>query len=250
MHIYSLHCFDKSGSIVFRRDFEAEHNSEARLIAGAICDACSDEHHRFELWKDDLPVADGKTLGALLDDEGLSPRARQAVRHALIALLDSDWRVSHSRRLRGKVGAWEAGDAVPPPRTVGAGPHMRRLHRGVEYAVQSMDGVRWSWTAHLGDAEAKTLAGSLHGDKSDAVRLCMEAIDEALREASVPATSRTARSASSPAAAPAIGTPMSGRTILIADDEAMFRDAVALSLQAVRVQGVCKPPTGKRRWRS
>ncbi|HXL70427.1 MAG TPA: response regulator [Rhizomicrobium sp.] len=239
MHIYSLHCFDKSGATVFRRDFEAEHNSEARLIAGAICDACSDEHHRFELWKDDLPVADGKTLGALLDDGGLSPRARQAVRHTLIALLGSDWRVSHSRRLRGKVGAWsaETGDAMPPPRTVGVGPHMRRFHRGVEYAVQSPDGVRWSWTAHLGDEEAKTLAGSLHGDKSDAVRLCMEAIDEALREASVPATSRTARNTSSPAAtpvigAPAMGTPISGRTVLIADDEAMFRDAVALSLQA------------------
>jgi CheY-like chemotaxis protein len=229
MHIYSLHCFDKSGSIVFRRDFEAEHNSEARLIAGAICDACSDEHHRFELWKDDFPVADGKTLGALLDDGGLSPRARQAVRHTLIALLGSDWRVSHSRRLRGKVGAWaaETGDAMPPPRTVG--PHMRRLHRGVEYAVQSPDGVRWSWTAHLGDEDAKTLAGSLHGDKSDAVRLCMEAIDEALREASVPATSRTARATSSPRP---LSAQANGRTILIADDEAMFRDAVALSLQA------------------
>ena len=82
----------------FAATFEAEHNSEARLIAGAICDACSDEHHRFELWKDDLPVADGKTLGAPLDDGGLSPRALQAVRHALIALLNSDWRVSHSRR--------------------------------------------------------------------------------------------------------------------------------------------------------
>jgi CheY-like chemotaxis protein len=231
MHIYSLHCFDKSGATVFRRDFEAEHNSEARLIAGAICDACSDEHHRFELWKDDLPVADGKTLGALLDDGGLSPRARQAVRHTLIALLGSDWRVSHSRRLRGKVGAWsaETGDAMPPPRTVGVGPHMRRFHRGVEYAVQSPDGVRWSWTAHLGDEEAKTRAGSLHGDKSDAVRLCMEAIDEALREASVPATSRTARNTSSPRP---LSAPANGRTILIADDEAMFRDAVALSLQA------------------
>jgi CheY-like chemotaxis protein len=231
MHIYSLHCFDKSGATVFRRDFEAEHNSEARLIAGAICDACSDEHHRFELWKDDLPVADGKTLGALLDDGGLSPRARQAVRHTLIALLGSDWRVSHSRRLRGKVGAWsaETGDAMPPPRTVGVGPHMRRFHRGVQYAVQSPDGVRWSWTAHLGDEEAKTRAGSLHGDKSDAVRLCMEAIDEALREASVPATSRTARNTSSPRP---LSAPANGRTILIADDEAMFRDAVALSLQA------------------
>lgn len=232
MHIYSLHCFDKAGAIVFRRDFEAEHNSEARLIAGAICDACSDEHHRFELWKDDLPVADGKTLGAPLDDGGLSPRALQAVRHALIALLNSDWRVSHSRRLRGKVGAWgaEAGDATPPPRTVGFAPQMRRLHRGVEYAVQSPDGVRWNWTAQLGDAEGKTLAGSLHGDKADAIRLCMEAIDEALREASVPATSRTAKSMAAPAIM-APGTPTRARTVLIAEDEAMFRDAVALSLQ-------------------
>jgi hypothetical protein len=115
MHIYSLHCFDQLDSTVFRHTFEAEHNSEARLIAGAICDACSDEHHRFQLWKDDLPLADGKTLGALLDDGGLSPRAQQTVRLALIALLNSDWRVSHSRKLRGKVGAWaaEAGDAVP-----------------------------------------------------------------------------------------------------------------------------------------
>src|ERR1700722_18526641 len=235
MHIYSLQCFDNAGSTVFRHAFEAEHNSEARLIAGAICDACSDEHHRFELWKDDLPVADGKTLGAPLDDGALSPRARQAVRHALIALLNSDWRVSHSRRLRGKIGAWaaEARDAMPPPRTVGVGPHMRRLHRGVEYAVQSPDGVRWSWTAHLGDAEAKTLGGSLHGDKPDAIRLCMEAIDEALREASIPATSMAAKSGTGPAiAASAIGTPASARHILIAEDEAMFRDAVVLSLQA------------------
>jgi CheY-like chemotaxis protein len=232
MHIYSLHCFDKSGSTVFRHSFDAEHNSEARLIAGAICDACSDEHHRFQLWKDDLPVADGKTLGVPLDDGGLSPRARQAIRLALIALLNSDWRVSHSRRLRVKVSAWtaEAGDAVPPLRAVGA--EMRRLHRGVAYEVQSPDGVRWNWTAHLGDANAKTMAGSLHGDKSDAIRLCMEAIDEALRGASIPATSSAATSATAPPAAPAIGTPISARTILIADDEAMFRDAVALSLEA------------------
>src|ERR1700735_1935018 len=105
---YRLYCFDREGAIVCRDDFEADSNVEAKGIAGAICDACSDEHHRFELWKDDLPVADGRTLGAPLDDGGLSPRARQAVRHALIALLNSDWRVSHSRRLRGKVGAWAA----------------------------------------------------------------------------------------------------------------------------------------------
>ena len=236
MHIYSLRCFDLSGSLVFRHIFEAEHNPEAKLIAGAICDACSDEHHRFELWDNDLRLAGGTTLGASLDDEGLSPRARQKIRHALIALLDSDWRVSHSRRLRGKVGAWEAGDAVPPPRTVGAGPHMRRLHRGVEYAVQSPDGVRWSWTAQLGDAEAKTLAGSLHGDKSDAVRLCMEAIDEALREASVPPRASAPLPVAGPVARPVARPPAvataDARTILIADDEAMFRDAVALSLQA------------------
>jgi CheY-like chemotaxis protein len=236
MHIYSLHCFDKTGSTVFRRDFEAEHNSEARLIAGAICDACSDEHHRFELWKDDLPVADGRTRGAALDDGGLSPRALQAVRHALIALLNSDWRVSHSRRLRGKVGAWaaEAGEAVPPARTVGATPQMRRLHRGVEYAVQSPDGVRWNWTAQLGNADGKMLAGSLHGDKSDAVRLCMEAIDEALREATVPATSRAAHNASLVRAlgAAAADARADARHILIAEDEVMLRDAVVQSLEA------------------
>lgn len=229
MDIYSLHCFDKSGATVFRRDFQAEHNSEARLIAGAICDACSDEHHRFELWKGDFPVADGDTLGAALDDGGLSPRARQAVRHALIALLNSDWQVSHSRRLRGQVGAWAAEAGAAPLRE--AGPHMRRLHRGVAYDVQSQDGMRWTWTAALRNADGKTLAGSLHGDKSDAVRLCMEAIDEELRSTAIPATSRTAQSAP-PLAAPAIVMPVDARTILIADDEAMFRDAVALTLQA------------------
>src|ERR1700729_2308263 len=175
MHIYSLHCFDQAGAPVFQHTFKAEHNSEARLIAGAICDACSDEHHRFELWKDDLPVADGSTLGAPLDDGALSPRARQAVRHALIALLNSDWRVSHSRRLRGKVGAWaaEAGDTVQP--VDAPGPHMRRLHRDVAYELQSLDGVRWTWTAALRRADGKALTGSLYGGKSDAVRLCMEA---------------------------------------------------------------------------
>jgi len=229
MHIYSLHCFDQVGSPVFHHTFKAEHNSEARLIAGAICDACSDEHHRFELWKDDLPVADGKTLGAPLDDGGLSPRARQVVRHALIALLNSDWRVSHSRRLRGKIGAWaaEAVDTVQP--IPAADPHMRRLHRDVEYELQSPDGVRWSWTAALRTADGKTLAGSLHGGKADAVRLCMEAIDEALREATVPATLLADKSTSRP---PHPMAPADLRTILIAEDEAMFRDAVALTLQA------------------
>jgi CheY-like chemotaxis protein len=230
MHIYSLHCFDKSGSTVFRRDFEAEHNSEARLIAGAICDACSDEHHRFELWKDDFPVADGKTLGAPLDDGGLSPRARQAVRHALIALLNSDWRASHSRRLRGKISAWAAEADAPPPLHI-AGPPMRRHHRGVAYELQSPDGMRWTWTAALRNADAKTLAGSLHGDKSDAIRLCMEAIDEELRSTAIPATSAAAKSISRPPHPP-VEAPADMRTVLIADDEAMFRDAVALSLQA------------------
>ena len=228
MHIYSLRCFDKSGATVFRRDFEAEHNSEARLIAGAICDACSDEHHSFQLWKDDLPLADGKTLGAPLDDGGLSPRARQAIRHALIALLNSDWRVSHSRRLRGTVGAWaaEAQDAAP---LRVAGPHMRRLHRDVAYDVQSPDGMRWTWTAALRNADGKTLAGSLHGDKSDAIKLCMEAIDEELRSMAIPATSLAATATFSPRP---LAAPASARHILIADDEAMFRDAVVLSLQA------------------
>jgi len=229
MDIYSLHCFDKSGSTVFRRDFEAEHNSEARLIAGAICDACSDEHHCFELWKDDFPVADGKTLGASLDDGGLSPRARQAVRHALIALLNSEWRVSHSRRLRDKIGAWAAEADAAQLRV--AGPHMRRLHRGVEYDVQSPDGMRWTWTAALRNADGKTLAGSLHGDKSDAVRLCMEAIDEQLRSTAIPAISAPAKSVAGPLQPP-LKSPADARTILIADDEAMFRDAVALTLQA------------------
>jgi len=240
---YSLHCFDREGALVFRHSFEAEHNPEAKLIADAICDACSDTHHRFELWKGDLPLAGGRTLGSLANDGGLSPRARQTVRLALIALLNSDWRVSHSRRLRGKVGAWAlgegadaaaAGDAAPARQdlpVMGGEPQMRRLHRGVEYTVRSLDGVRWSWTATLRKADGKAIVGSLNGSKADAIKMCVEAIDEELSGMGVPAAA--------PAPAPSLAPPLNqaqvsgdGRTILIAEDERMFRDAVAQSLEA------------------
>jgi len=91
---YRLYCFDREGAIVCRDDFEADNNVEARGIASAICDACSDEHHAYELWKDDLPIAGGQTLASVLQ-----------VDHE-IALRNSYWRVSQSRRLSQRLQAW------------------------------------------------------------------------------------------------------------------------------------------------
>ena len=83
---YRLYCFDRDGAIVCRDDFEADNNVEAKGIASAICDACSDEHYTYELWKGDLPIAGGQTLASVLQVGGLSAKARQIVIDHEIAL--------------------------------------------------------------------------------------------------------------------------------------------------------------------
>jgi|SRR5665213_65792 len=103
---YRLYCFDREGGMVCRVDFEADSNVEARGIASAICDACSDEHHAYELWKDDLPIAGGETLAAVLQVGGLSAKAQQTVVDQEIALRNSYWRVSQSRKLSERLQAW------------------------------------------------------------------------------------------------------------------------------------------------
>lgn len=103
---YRLYCFDRTGSVVCRDDFEADNNVEAKAIASAICDSCSDEHHRYELWKDDLPIESGETLASVLRVGGLSAKAQQTVADHEIALRNSFWRVSQSRRLSERVEAW------------------------------------------------------------------------------------------------------------------------------------------------
>jgi len=103
---YRLYCFDRAGSIVCRDDFEAENNAEARAIASAICDACSDEHHTYELWKGDLPIEAGETMNAVLYVGGLSAKAQQTVVDHEIALRDSFWRVGQSRKLNARIEEW------------------------------------------------------------------------------------------------------------------------------------------------
>lgn len=103
---YRLYCYDRTGSLVCRDDFEAENNGEAKAIASAICDACSDVHHRFELWKGDLPIDGGETLCSVLRVGGLSDRARKTVIDHEKALMESSWRVCESRRLSERVQAW------------------------------------------------------------------------------------------------------------------------------------------------
>lgn len=99
MSNYRLYCFDRARRIVCRDDFDADNRAEARAIARAICDACSDEHYSYELWKDDLPIESGVTLASVLRVGGLSDRARQTVLAHEIALKNSSWAVSRSRRL-------------------------------------------------------------------------------------------------------------------------------------------------------
>jgi Zn ribbon nucleic-acid-binding protein len=65
------------GSVVFRDNFEAENSADAKAIAGAICDACADEHHSHELWKGDLPIESSETLSAELRAQELSAAARK-----------------------------------------------------------------------------------------------------------------------------------------------------------------------------
>ena len=116
MSYYSLYCFDVMGSVVFRDNFEAENSADAKAIAGAICDACADEHHSHELWKGDLPIESSETLSPELRAQELSAAARKIAQDRMIALRNSSWPVNRSRRLAERIAAWALGPTpVPQP---------------------------------------------------------------------------------------------------------------------------------------
>ena len=111
---------------------------------------------------------------------------------------------------------------------------MRRIRRDVEYIVHSPDGVHWTWLAYLRTAAGEPLQGTVNGTETVAVKLCAAAIDEALAE--IAARRAQSQSASVVSFAPTHGplladTPPAARHVLVAEDEAMFRDAAVESLR-------------------
>jgi hypothetical protein len=106
MSYYSLYCFDLMGSVVFRDNFEAENSAEAKAIAGAICDACADEHHSHELWKGDLPIESSEASAPGIQVPELSAAARKMAQDRMIALRKSSWPVNRSRWLAETIAAW------------------------------------------------------------------------------------------------------------------------------------------------
>ncbi|HUO01511.1 MAG TPA: hypothetical protein VMU31_01945, partial [Rhizomicrobium sp.] len=143
MSNYSLYCFDLSGSVVCRDNFEAESNAEAKGIAGAICDACADEHHSYELWKGDLPIESGETM-ALANILPLGEKARKIAHDHMIALRNSSWPVSRSHRLSERIAAWALDPEGAQLVTGIDRRRMRQFRRGIEYSVHSQDGVHWT----------------------------------------------------------------------------------------------------------
>lgn len=86
------------------RQFRCREQCQARAIAGAIREACADEHRSYELWKDDLPIDREETLAAP-EAGGLNGTARKIVLNRMIALCNSAWPIAKSRRLREKIEA-------------------------------------------------------------------------------------------------------------------------------------------------
>ncbi|HEX4106027.1 MAG TPA: response regulator [Rhizomicrobium sp.] len=232
MSYYSLYCFDLMGSVVFRDNFEADNNAEAKAIAGAICDACADEHHSHELWKGDLPIESGETFDPEIQAHELSMAARKTAQDRMIALRNSSWLVSRSPRLAERIAAWALGPDTDP--TVPSDRRMRQFRRGIEFSVHSSDGVHWTWLADLKTNEGERMQGTVNGTKAVALRLCIAAIDETLSEKVAGPPQPSARSAIQPLEHPMrlADTPPTGRQVLVAEDEAMFRDAAVESLKA------------------
>ena len=111
---------------------------------------------------------------------------------------------------------------------------MRRIRRDIEFIVHSPDGVRWTWLAYLRTATGEPLQGTVNGTETVAVKLCTAAIDEALAE--MAARQAESKSASVVSFAPSHGpfladAPLAARHVLVAEDEAMFRDAAVESLR-------------------
>jgi CheY-like chemotaxis protein len=231
MSYYSLYCFDVMGSVVFRDNFEADNSAEAKAIAGVICDACADEHHSHELWKGDLPIESSETPGPESQAQELGAAARKIALDRMIALRNSSWPVNRSRRLAERIAAWALGPDRDP-----AAPNdrrMRQFRRGIEFSVHSLDGVHWTWLADLRTNEGERMQGTVNGTKAVAIRLCIAAVDETLGERPTGKTP-AAKTEIQPAAhlMRLSDTPPGGCQILIAEDEAMFRDAAVESLKA------------------
>jgi CheY-like chemotaxis protein len=95
--------------------------------------------------------------------------------------------------------------------------------------------VRWTWLAYLKTAAGEPLQGTVNGTETVAVKLCIAAIDEALAE--VAARKAEFKAASVVKFAPTHGPLLAdaapaARHVLVAEDEAMFRDAAVESLKA------------------
>ncbi|HZQ41371.1 MAG TPA: response regulator [Rhizomicrobium sp.] len=242
MSNYSLYCFDILGSVVCRDNFEADSNAEAKAIAGAICDACADEHHSHELWKGDLPIAGGETLALAFDAVALNAKGRKTVHDHMIALSNSSWPAGRSRRLRQSIAARalepQKAESAPPPQAaapIARSFETRRVRRGIEFSIHSTDGKHWTWLAGLKTSEGERMQGTVTGSRAVAIKLCIAAIDESLSEtaavkAPLPPEAPMSRASAPPArlgdAAP------EARQVLVAEDEAMFREAAAESLKA------------------
>jgi CheY-like chemotaxis protein len=161
----------------------------------------------------------------------LSAAARKIAQDRMIALRNSSWPVNRSRRLAETIAAWALGPGTSP-----AAEHdrrMRQFRRGIEFSVHSLDGVHWTWLADLRTNEGERMQGTVNGTKAVAIRLCIAAIDETLGERAtgkIPA----AQTDIQPVAhlMRLADTPPGGCQILIAEDEAMFRDAAVEALKA------------------
>jgi hypothetical protein len=58
---------------------------------------------------------------------------------------------------------------------------MRRIRRDVEFAVDSADGLHWTWQARLA-RDGQPLGGTISGSQAVALKACIAAIDEALSD--------------------------------------------------------------------
>ena len=233
MSIYSLYCFDPLGSLVCRDNFEAESNADAKAIAGAIFAACADEHHSHELWKGDFPIESGETVASQTSAQELSTKARKIAQDRMIALRNSSWPVSRSPRLSETIAAW----ALNPENSSAAegDRRMRQFRRGIEFSVHSPDCVHWTWLADLRTNEGEQMQGTVNGTRAVAIRLCIAAIDETLSERAAGIALMAEQAALPGQAASSMrfaGAPRAVRQILVAEDEAMFRDAAVESLKA------------------
>ncbi|HWF65370.1 MAG TPA: response regulator [Rhizomicrobium sp.] len=239
MSNYSLYCFDILGSVVCRDNFDADSNTEAKAIAGAICDACADEHHSHELWKGDLPIAGGETLAFAFDAAALNAKGLKTAHDHMVALRNSSWPAGRSRRLRERIAAFEPQKEEPlAPQKAEPAPdsfETRRTRRGIEFSIHSADGMHWAWLAGLKTSQGEQMQGTVNGSRAVAIKLCIAAIDEALSEmaavkAPLPPQMPISRRIAPPARL--ADAPPQARQVLVAEDEAMFREAAAESLKA------------------